>query len=64
MSNTLSYPATAEQLKNNLRGAKRHVSPHDIAQRNPEAAQQKAREHIENAEQTLLLEMEQLRQSN
>ena len=34
-----------------------------IAQRNAETAQQKAREHIENAEQTLLLEMDQLRNS-
>ena len=31
--------------------------------RHAELAQQRAREHIENAEQTLLLEMEQLRQS-
>ena len=34
-----------------------------IAQRNAELAQQRAREHIENAEQTLLLEMEQLQHS-
>ncbi len=34
-----------------------------IAQRNVEGAQHKAREHIENAEQTLLLEMDQLRNS-
>jgi len=35
-----------------------------IAQRDSDLAQQKAREHIENAEQTLLLEMNQMRRTD
>ena len=35
-----------------------------IARREPDMAQQKAREHIENAEQTLLLELDQLRHNS
>ncbi len=56
---SINYPG---RLQNTLEEHRQLVEA--IAQRNPEAAQQKAREHIENAEQTLLLEMEQLRQSN
>ena len=55
---SINYPG---RLKNTLEEHRQLVEA--IAQRNPEAAQQKAREHIENAEQTLLLEMEQVRQS-
>jgi len=55
---SINYPG---RLQNTLEEHRQLVEA--IAQRNPEAAQQKAREHIENAEQTLLLEMEQLRQS-
>ena len=56
---SIKYPG---RLQNTLEEHRQLVEA--IAQRNPEAAQQKAREHIENAEQTLLLEMEQLRQSS
>ncbi|HWR30998.1 MAG TPA: GntR family transcriptional regulator [Negativicutes bacterium] len=56
---SINYPG---RLHNTLEEHRQLVEA--IAQRNPEAAQQKAREHIENAEQTLLLEMEQLRQSS
>mgnify|MGYP003602714497 CR=1 FL=1 len=56
---SINYPG---RLQNTLEEHRQLVEA--IAQRNPEAAQQKAREHIENAEQTLLLEMEQLRQSS
>ena len=56
---SINYPG---RLQNTLEEHRQPVEA--IAQRNPEAAQQKAREHIENAEQTLLLEMEQLRQSS
>ena len=56
---SINYPG---RLQNTLEEHRQVVEA--IAQRNPEAAQQKAREHIENAEQTLLLEMEQLRQSS
>jgi DNA-binding GntR family transcriptional regulator len=55
---SIKYPG---RLQNTLEEHRQLVEA--IAQRNPEAAMQKAREHIENAEQTLLLEMEQLRQS-
>ena len=55
---SINYPG---RLQNTLEEHRQLVEA--IAQRNPEAAMQKAREHIENAEQTLLLEMEQLRQS-
>ena len=56
---SINYPG---RLQNTLEEHRQLVEA--IAQRNPEAAQQKAREHLENAEQTLLLEMEQLRQSS
>ena len=55
---SINYPG---RLTNTLEEHKQLVEA--IAQRNAEQAQQRAREHIENAEQTLLLEMEQLRQS-
>jgi DNA-binding GntR family transcriptional regulator len=55
---SINYPG---RLQNTLEEHRQVVEA--IAQRNPELAQQKAREHIENAEQTLLLEMEQLRRN-
>ena len=55
---SIYYPG---RLTNTIEEHKQLVEA--IAQRNAEQAQQRAREHIENAEQTLLLEMEQLRQS-
>ncbi len=56
---SINYPG---RLQNTLEEHRQLVEA--IAQRNGEAAQQKAREHIENAEQTLLLEMDQLRHSD
>lgn len=55
---SINYPG---RLQNTLEEHRQLVEA--IAQRNAETAQQKAREHIENAEQTLLLEMDQLRNS-
>lgn len=55
---SINYPG---RLQNTLEEHRQLVEA--IAQRNGEVAQQKAREHIENAEQTLLLEMDQLRNS-
>jgi DNA-binding GntR family transcriptional regulator len=55
---SINYPG---RLQNTLEEHRQVVEA--IAQRNVEVAQQKAREHIENAEQTLLLEMDQLRNS-
>ena len=55
---SINYPG---RLQNTLEEHRQLVEA--IAQRNADNAQQKAREHIENAEQTLLLEMEQLRNS-
>ena len=57
-SMSINYPG---RLTNTLEEHKQLVEA--IAQRNAELAQQRAREHIENAEQTLLLEMEQLQHS-
>lgn len=53
---SINYPG---RLQNTLEEHRQLVEA--IAQRDSELAQHKAREHIENAEQTLLLEMDQLR---
>jgi DNA-binding GntR family transcriptional regulator len=49
---SIAYPG---RLKNTLEEHRHLVEA--IAQRNPDVAQQLAREHMENAEQTLLMEM-------
>lgn len=54
---SINYPG---RLQNTLEEHRQLVEA--IAQRDSELAQRKAREHIENAEQTLLLELDQLRQ--
>ena len=56
---SINYPG---RLQNTLEEHRQLVEA--IARREPEMAQQKAREHIENAEQTLLLEMDQLRHNS
>lgn len=53
---SIMYPG---RLKNTLEEHRQLVEA--IAQRNPEVAQQLAREHMENAEQTLLMEMNERR---
>ena len=53
---SIHYPG---RLQNTLEEHRQLVEA--IAQRDADIAQRKAREHIENAEQTLLLEMDQLR---
>lgn len=55
---SINYPG---RLQNTLEEHRQLLEA--LVQRNAESAQQKAREHIENAEQTLLLEMDQLRNS-
>lgn len=54
---SIAYPG---RLKNTLEEHRQLVEA--IAQRNSDTAQQLAREHMENAEQTLLLEMNERRQ--
>ena len=56
---SINYPG---RLQNTLEEHRQLVEA--IAQRDADLAQQKARDHIENAEQTLLLEMDQLRHSS
>lgn len=55
---SIAYPG---RLKNTLEEHRQLVEA--IAQRNSDVAQQLAREHMENAEQTLLMEMNERRQS-
>ena len=56
---SINYPG---RLQNTLEEHRQLVEA--IARREPDMAQQKAREHIENAEQTLLLELDQLRHNS
>lgn len=56
---SIHYPG---RLQNTLEEHRQVVEA--IAKRDADLAQRKAREHIENAEQTLLLEMDQLRNSD
>ena len=56
---SINYPG---RLQNTLEEHRQLVEA--IALRDADLAQQKAREHIENAEQTLLLEMDQLRHNS